>query len=459
LKNEIAAIDPTRSRGLESLLPLDLVVDRRFGDFFNGLLARGGEGRPAREQIQGWARMHEAVGDTTNPANPSGDFKTFVEFFAGVGLVHAGLAPSGWRCVYANDIDPKKQEMYQALFPAADYFHRMDVRETAEVAARIDGRPALATASFPCVDLSLAGRYQGFKGEHSSTFFAFADVLEALGERRPPMVLIENVAGFLTSHKGADFARAALELSRFGYWLDAFVVDAAHFTPQSRPRVFLVGVAAELRPFARTRPAAGLFGEECSPSPLRPAAVVELRRRVRLETGWIEFDLPPPPRRGCALADVLDQGSDQEWWGEEEVRRHFDMTSPAHRRQVQALLDSGASWVGTGFRRVRSGRVRLEVRFDGLAGCLRTPRGGSARQIVLLADSGELRMRWMSPVEYARLQGVPDFPLVGTKTQQLWGFADAVCVPVVAWIDRHILTPAYEQAARAGRLHAYAGQS
>lgn len=419
--------------------------------------------------------MHEAVVAPKTLADPcgveprgadpsgrcvgSGDSKTFVEFFAGVGLVHAGLAPSGWRCVYANDIDPKKHQMYRALFPAADYFHRMDVRETAEVAARIDGRPMLATASFPCVDLSLAGRYRGFKGEHSSTFFAFADVLEALGDRRPPMVLIENVAGFLTSRKGADFARAAVELSRFEYWLDAFVVDAAYFTPQSRPRVFLVGVAEELLPAAPKRPAADLFGEECSTSPLRPAAVVELRRRVRLETGWIEFDLPPPPRRRFELADVLDRGGDQEWWGPEEVRRHFDMTSPAHRRQVQALLDSGQTWVGTGFRRVRSGRVRLEVRFDGLAGCLRTPRGGSARQIVLATDAGELRMRWMSPVEYARLQGAPDFPLVGTKTQQLWGFADAVCVPVVAWIDRCILTPTYDEAARRGRWRDDAGQS
>ena len=50
-------------------------------------------------------------------------------------------------------------------------------------------------------------------------------------------------------------------------------------------------------------------------------------------------------------------------------------------------------------------------------------------------------MRWMSPREYARLQGTPDFPLVGNTNQQLWGFADAVCVPVVSWIDQHVLTP------------------
>ena len=97
---------------------------------------------------------------------------------------------------------------------------------------------------------------------------------------------------------------------------------------------------------------------------------------------------------------------------------------------------------------------RAEVRFDGLAGCLRTPRGGSGKQIVIAVEAGRLRMRWMSPREYARLQGVPDFPLVGGRNQQLFGFGDAVCVPAVEWVDRHVLTPLYE----AGRRNGYAGQ-
>jgi DNA (cytosine-5)-methyltransferase 1 len=99
--------------------------------------------------------------------------------------------------------------------------------------------------------------------------------------------------------------------------------------------------------------------------------------------------------------------------------------------------------------------MRAEVRFDGLAGCLRTPRGGSAKQIVIAVKAGKLRMRWMSPREYARLQGVPDFPLVGTRIQQLWGFADAVCVPAIRWIDQHVISPLYGVATRTrGNGHA-----
>ncbi len=107
--------------------------------------------------------------------------KTFCEFFAGIGLVREGLGPSGWQCVYANDIDPKKQEAYEARFGKSDHFHLGDVWKTDEVVDRILGQPVLMTASFPCIDLSLAGHYRGLQGEHSSTFFGFANVVEARG--------------------------------------------------------------------------------------------------------------------------------------------------------------------------------------------------------------------------------------------------------------------------------------
>lgn len=79
-----------------------------------------------------------------------------------------------------------------------------------------------------------------------------------------------------------------------------------------------------------------------------------------------------------------------------------------------------------------------------MAGCLRTPKGGSAKQIVVAVVKGKLRMRWMSAREYARLQGAGEFKIVVPTTQALFGFGDAVCVPVIEWIDRNILTPVYE---------------
>jgi DNA (cytosine-5)-methyltransferase 1 len=379
---------------------------------------------------------------TSRPDCALAGTKTFCEFFAGIGLVREGLSASGWQCVYANDIDPKKRAGYEARFGTGGHFHLGDVWDTTEVVARIPGRPFLATASFPCIDLSVAGHYtRGLSGHHSSTFFAFTRALEALADRKPPVVLVENVVGFLTSRKGADFADASRALADLGYRLDAVILDASHFTPQSRPRVFLFGVQPDVPLPSEAEYESGRLWPQLRPSALRPASLIDQMSRLELPTEWANLRFPTPPARRAALLNLIDLDDNQSWWDRTEVGKHYRIMSDAHRTKIDELLATGERWAGTIYRRMRHGAMRAEVRFDGLAGCLRTPKGGSAKQIVVTTNRGVLRMRWMSPVEYARLQGVPDFPLVGTTIQQLWGFADAVCVPAVAWLDEHILSP------------------
>ena len=378
--------------------------------------------------------------------------KTFVEFFAGIGLVEEGLRGSGWRCVYANDIAARKMEMHVDRNGVVPEFHLGDVRDTEEVVSRINGDPYLATASFPCVDLSTAGHYRGFQGEHSSTFFAFVDVLKGLGARRPKLVMLENVVGFLTSRGGEDFAVAATTLAELGYWLDAFVLDARHFLPQSRPRVFVIGMSDELR--TTRRQSVDLLGmNDVKVGSLRPASIVQFMRSLPLATGWAPLDLEAPPPRDVELGDVIDLDDGQIWWDDTQVQRHYLMMSALHRERVDELVRTKSAFVGTIFRRVRKEGQRAEVRFDGLAGCLRTPRGGSGRQIVIAIGEGRMRMRWMSPREYARLQGAPDFPLERSTNQLLFGFADGVCVPAIEWIDRNVLTPLYDANPSLARLN------
>lgn len=389
-----------------------------------------------------------------HPCPPS-EGKTFCEFFAGIGLVRRGLTGGGRECVYANDIDPKKRRMYEAAYPdSSGHFHEGDVWDTDGVLARVPPRPFLATASFPCVDLSLAGHYRGMAGEHSSTFFGFLNVLDGMGRRRPKAVLVENVPGFVSSNGGRDFEAAVSALAALGYRIDAFVVDAERFVPQSRPRVFVVGIDSSCEPSgAITRTAGGWFADAwrqrvASRPDVRPPSLVRLMERVELPTGWIAFDLPPLPNRTIRLADVIDCDDGQEWWGESEVERHRLMMSDGHQAVVSKLLGAGYH-VGTIYRRVRQGRQRAEVRFDGVAGCLRTPRGGSGKQIVIVLDHGRVRMRWMTPRKYARLQGADDFPIAGDRIRELFGFGNAVCVPVVRWIDQAVLTPVYNAASAA----------
>lgn len=379
-------------------------------------------------------------------SNNSGSPKQFIEFFAGIGLVRYALEKSGWECVYANDFDPKKQEQYEAKFGNA-HFHLEDIFAADEVMRRLPKSVKLATASFPCVDLSLAGHWKGIDGEHSSAVFGFLDCIRKMAP--PQILLLENVVGLLSSNEGQDFIRLAMLLSELGYWLDAFQLDAKHFVPQSRPRVFIVAVhnsAIERIELPKSTDAFVLGSswenEVRSRPDVRPSRLVQLMATTELHTGWFCSGISCPSQtKISSLRDVIDLGDDQEWWDELQVKKHYDMMHDSHRAQIDRFLEDGEFFVGTIFRRKRAGRTRAEVRFDGVAGCLRTPKGGSARQIVVTTNKGSLRIRWMNPREYARLQGADDFPLVGKTNQQLFGFGDAVCVPVVKWIDDTVLTP------------------
>lgn len=371
--------------------------------------------------------------------------KLFAEFFAGMGLVRAGLEPSGWTCAYANDFDEKKKQLYEGHFGPSPEYHCEDIWNVEEVLTRLPENLSLATASFPCIDVSIAGHWRGMDGKHSSTFFAFVEILAGLKASKPPVLLIENVVGLLKSRDGKDFARVCQSISKLGYWLDAFILDAKSFVPQSRPRIFLVGVSQALcnAPIFESR-RTDLFGTSLFSGDiaLRPPHLESLRQKTLLETGWLRAKLPIPSPRKTTLADVLDSDDSQNWWDRHEVERHLDLMQVPSRARLDSLLESPDYLVGGAFRRTRLGKPRTEVRFD-LAGCLRTPKGGSARQIVVRVGRGHIDLRWMTAREYARLQGIPEFRMSVPERQALYGFGDAVCVPAIAWIDEHLLSPLF----------------
>ncbi len=379
------------------------------------------------------------------------DELTCIEFFAGIGLTHLGLSSHGWKCLYANDIDPKKRSMYASCFGEVVHYHVEDVWKTDRVLARIPPqRVDLATASFPCVDLSLAGNLKGLSGEDSGAFYGFIKVMKKLRQqgRAPRAVLIENVIGFLSSHDGKFFRIALQQLADLGYFVDAFVVDAKHFTPQSRPRVFVVGFEESLMPQQRYeyylfhRDSLDSIRENPEPllSTMRPARLLEKLRTTKLRTGWFPLFLPQLPKENRNLDHCIDKDDSQDWWNERRVKKHLAEMHPEHLRRIRALKNNDNMSVGTIYRRVRDGKSRSEIRTDGLAGCLRTPRGGSSKQIVFTAGQGTIRMRWMTPREYARLQGCPEYPIHVERNEALWGFGDAVCVPVIGWIAENVLS-------------------
>jgi DNA (cytosine-5)-methyltransferase 1 len=121
--------------------------------------------------------------------------------------------------------------------------------------------------------------------------------------------------------------------------------------------------------------------------------------------------------------------------------------SDRHRALADEMIAGNRTSYGTVFRRVRNGKSMAEMRTDGIAGCLRTPKGGSARQILFCAGKGSYAVRLLTPRECARLMGAGEFKLDEKKSvnQALFGFGDAVCVSVVEWISRNYLSPLLDE--------------
>lgn len=349
------------------------------------------------------------------------------EFFAGIGLVRRALEDVGFSVVFANDIEAAKRDMYAANFDAS-HFVCGDVRDV-----RGDDVPDidLATASFPCTDLSLAGNRAGLAGTQSSMFWEFARILGEMRHRRPGVVLLENVPSFATSHGGADLRAALTKLNCLGYSCDLFVLDARRFVPQSRPRLFVV---AAMEP----------SDDQDWNGELRPPWIADFaRRHPELRLHARRLHVPPMALR--SLADIVERvrHDDPRWWEAARLTRFTGSLSPIQAQRLVGLRSSRKLVWATAYRRTRQGRAVWEIRNDSISGCLRTARGGSSRQALVQAGRGGLRVRWMTPREYARLQGAPDYRLDETITvnQALFGFGDAVCVPAVAWIAKNYVRP------------------
>ena len=375
------------------------------------------------------ARPHPRCRPGANPAT-----RQFAEFFAGIGLVREAIEPLGWQCVFANDIAPLKEAMYRRRF-GDEHFLLGDIHDlgVGDLPPDLD----LVTASFPCIDLSLAGNRAGLVGQHSGAIWPFLDIVTALSEqRRPPSaILLENVTGLLTSRGGDDLADLCHRLAAVNYVIDVLVVDARWFRPQSRPRLF---VAARQRAHRELWHRAGV-----QPSRVRPTAVRRFEE-AHPDLPFIDLPLPTPPAETPdTLASVLENidPDDARWWPEDRTSALVAEMAPQNRRRVEELLAGKRDGVATMYRRRRNSRAVGEIRSDRLAGCLRTPQGGSSVQFLVDCRGGAVRIRPLTGREYARLQGADSFPIDVNDRQARLGFGDAVCVQAVRWLVQHAFPP------------------
>lgn len=345
---------------------------------------------------------------------------TMHEFFAGSGLVAYGLRGM-FRPVWANDISPQKAAVYRANF-GGNRFHLGDIKD-------IQGGdlPAahLSWASFPCQDLSLAGAMGGIHAARSGLVWEWLRVLDETAQK-PKILLMENVSGLLSAAKGENYRALHRALAERGYRCGAVLLNASHFVPQSRPRVFVMAVESSVDI------PQGLAGE--GPCWLHNKAAAELGASL---PGWIWWQTEKPPRRRQDLRDLIEADAP---FDKDHV---LPLIPPAH---LARLAEAEEVWA-TGYRRTRRGAVQLELRFDGIAGCLRTPEGGSSKQYLVVKRQGQTHARLLTVRETARLMGAPDsFVLPGSDNDGYKAMGDAVVAPAVRFLGQRFLVPLAEAA-------------
>lgn len=373
------------------------------------------------------------------PAEPHG----FLEFFAGGGMARLGLGPK-WKCLFANEWSESKAESYRANFGPSP---ELVVKDIAKLNARdLPNFASMAWASFPCQDVSLAGNGDGLAGERSGMFWRFWDLVSGLEQQGTPLpiVVLENVDGLLTTNDGADFEAVIRAAVGSGYAIGALLVDGVHFVPQSRPRLFIVAVRAA---------AVDAVPPELKGAPNSIWHSDRMQETVfglapSLRSNWVWWRLPKPPALKVAFADLIEsEPQGVEWHERKETEKLLGMMSDRNLDKVVQARQAGGVQVGTIYKRTRkdsNGKKvqRAEVRFDNISGCLRTPAGGSSRQIVLICEPNSVRSRLLSPREAARLMGLPDSYKLPENYNAAYRLAgDGLVVPAVRWIAKHLLTP------------------
>lgn len=360
------------------------------------------------------------------PLRSSHDW-TALEFFAGIGLARAGLELAGIKTLWANDYDLNKKNMYEGQWGCGELvladIHSLSGGElpTADV----------AWSSSPCTDLSLAGKRAGLRGgRESSAFFGFTRLIAEMKERKPKVIVLENVVGLASSHDREDLRAAAKEFNTLGYAVDAITLDARRFIPQSRPRLFLIGSLT---------PVDGGEYDTC----LRPDWLAWLHEDPEIRT--FMMPLPKAPEllsKGLTQEIESIPDDDVRWWSNDRVRQFVDSMAPVQRERLDAFVSSDEISARTAYRRTRNGIPVWEMRAEDISGCLRTARGGSSKQAVVLMGKGNLQIRWMTGLEYARLMGAGWYSLENMRDSQVhYGFGDAVAVPVVSWVAKHMILP------------------
>jgi DNA (cytosine-5)-methyltransferase 1 len=292
---------------------------------------------------------------------------TFIDLFAGIGGMRVAFEKTGGECVFSSEWDKYAQVTYAANFgetPQGD-ITQVEVRDVPKHDVLIGG--------FPCQPFSQAGLKRGFDDTRGTLFF---DVARIIDHRKPSMVLLENVKGFVGHDKGRTLDIVKGTLEDLGYNVFYSVLNARDFgVPQNRERVYIVA----------------------------------LNKR---KLGSIGFQFPAPPRKETKLGNILEKRVDEKYTISNKLWA-------GHKRRLKEHRAKGNGFGYSMFNSDSKYTSTISARYY---------KDGSEILIEQIGDNP----RKITPREAARLQGFPEsFKIPVSDAQAYKQFGNSVAVPVV----------------------------
>lgn len=332
---------------------------------------------------------------------PKGDFR-FIDLFAGIGGIRLAFEAIGGECVFTSEWDSYAQRTYAANFPGG---HAINGDITQIAAEDVPDHDVLL-GGFPCQPFSIAGvskknalgRAHGFQDETQGTLFF--DVARIIEKKRPKAFLLENVKNLQSHDKGHTFKviRRTLE-EELGYQVFFKVIDGAHFVPQHRERILIVG--------------------------FRDPVIFD----------WDMVDLPE--KGAHRLGEILHAGK-AEPYVEADADKYFDHKTGkvpdkytltdklwAYLQAYKQKHQQAGNGFGFGLVTPDSVTRTLSARYY---------KDGSE---ILVSQGKKKNPRRLTPRECARLMGFPDsYQIPVSDTRAYKQFGNSVVVPVMEAVAR-----------------------
>jgi len=419
-----------------------------------------------------------------------------VSLFSGVGGFDLGLEQAGMKTIYQCEWDKHATNILQRHWPDVPKWGDITTL-TAQEILRHGQNPDVIAWGSPCQDLSVAGKRAGLEGERSGLFHEGMRIIKELRKETnnayPRISIWENVAGALSSNRGADFGIILDEMAQAGAMvIEWAMLDAQHFgIPQRRRRVFVIAIfdpaIATNCPNPLLPVSQSLRGDSKKSKPKRQSAASTITDSVRSDGGILGSEIVGSlntsdakmgtgggntPMIAVPLAFDTQFGSNANVTEDISPTLKSSQQSPSVAYPIQDGRDMEKHQNGFGVAsdgepsytldQTGAQAVAYSVREDAKANTFSATELDHANALSALRPSPQshhaqmfiaqpMAVRRLTPLECERLMGWPDdhtrYKADGTEqadTHRYKQCGNGVASPVARWVAEHMKQATYE---------------